>query len=73
MGMQQRKSAPAESDLPRVLVFLLLVALIAFHPLARCTMQVIAGNEPSAPRECWTDQPGTILCLDASGQPYRAR
>ncbi len=71
--MQQRKDAPAESDAIRVVVFLIVIALIAFHPLARCTMQVIAGQEPTSPRECWADKPGTIFCLDGSGRTYQAR
>jgi hypothetical protein len=60
-------------DARRVAVFLLLVAMTAFHPAVRCGIESMAGRASSAPTGCQLAAGGEIFCLDEEDQLYRAR
>jgi hypothetical protein len=69
----ERKGSRAESDALRIVIFLIALAVIAFHPITRCSVEALAGHPSSQPRECWTEGRGALYCLDSDGQTYRAR
>ena len=62
----------AGSDIGRVLVFLLLLALAAGHAAAWRALQALAGRAPAPPADCRLADRGVILCLDEAGETYRA-
>jgi hypothetical protein len=61
------------ADATRVAVFLLLLALVAFHPAVRCGIESIAGRGSSTTAGCQLAAGGAIFCLDEEDRVYPAR